>query len=217
MANHTKTSETRAPSWVNEHLEGLDLIDCQNKIEELESRLPGLCRAFEHLIERLPNPNRFGNKEFPIAASVVRLGSSGGLETLASFLNRTNELGDSTAHAEILAIQEAQRKTGEKHLPGCYLLTTLEPCTMCCVGAVHTELSGVIYGASHSDIEDKHALVGREYKPYRTSPLGFDALTTLRAYSSEIEIVSGYMANLVLEKMGRTLVNFREHYTDPDA
>jgi len=50
---------------------------------------------------------------------------------LARAGNRTLELKDPSAHAEMLAIREACRRTGSERLPGCDLYVTLEPCAMC--------------------------------------------------------------------------------------
>ncbi len=50
---------------------------------------------------------------------------------LARTGNRTLELKDPSAHAEMLAIREACRRTGSERLSGCDLYVTLEPCAMC--------------------------------------------------------------------------------------
>ncbi len=69
--------------------------------------------------------------EVPIGAVVV--GASG--EVLAKASNRTIELRDPTAHAELLAIRAACSKLGSERLLDCDLYVTLEPCAMC-VGAI---------------------------------------------------------------------------------
>ncbi len=65
--------------------------------------------------------------EVPVGAVVAD--STGRI--LARAGNRTLELKDPSAHAEILAIREACRRTGSERLPGCDLYVTLEPCAMC--------------------------------------------------------------------------------------
>jgi tRNA(Arg) A34 adenosine deaminase TadA len=70
-------------------------------------------------------------REVPIGAVVV--GASG--EVLAKASNRTIELRDPTAHAELLAIRAACSKLGSERLLDCDLYVTLEPCAMC-VGAI---------------------------------------------------------------------------------
>src|SRR5690606_8456670 len=64
--------------------------------------------------------------EVPVGAVVVREG-----RVLARAGNRTRELNDPTAHAEMLAIREACRAEGAERLPDADLYVTLEPCTMC--------------------------------------------------------------------------------------
>ena len=70
--------------------------------------------------------------EVPVGAVVVD-GVSG--EVLARAHNRIEELRDATAHAEILALQEAARVKYSSRLVDCDLYVTLEPCTMC-AGAI---------------------------------------------------------------------------------
>ncbi len=68
--------------------------------------------------------------EAPIGAVVTRGG-----EVIAAAGNRTLELNDPTAHAEVLAIRAACEKLGSQRIPDCDLYVTLEPCAMC-AGAI---------------------------------------------------------------------------------
>ena len=68
-----------------------------------------------------------GRGEVPVGAVLL----SPTEEILAGTGNRTKELSDPTAHAEILAIREASAKLGTERLTGCDLYVTLEPCPMC--------------------------------------------------------------------------------------
>jgi tRNA(Arg) A34 adenosine deaminase TadA len=68
--------------------------------------------------------------EAPIGAALAR-----GAAVIASGGNRTRELADPTAHAEMLVIREAAAKLGSERLTGCDLYVTLEPCAMC-AGAI---------------------------------------------------------------------------------
>ncbi|MQA98117.1 MAG: nucleoside deaminase [Streptosporangiales bacterium] len=61
--------------------------------------------------------------------------------------NRREELGDPTAHAEVLAIREAAEALGGWRLTGCTLAVTLEPCTMCAGAAVLARLDRLVYAA----------------------------------------------------------------------
>jgi len=64
--------------------------------------------------------------EVPIGAAIVHGG-----EVIARAGNRTLEMKDPTAHAEILAIRVACEKLGSERLAGCDIYVTLEPCAMC--------------------------------------------------------------------------------------
>lgn len=61
--------------------------------------------------------------------------------------NRTEELQDPVAHAEILAIREAARTLGSWRLLGVTLYSTLEPCAMCSGACVLARIERLVYGA----------------------------------------------------------------------
>ena len=62
--------------------------------------------------------------------------------------NRTRELSDPTAHAEILAIRAACATAGSERLPGHRLWVTLEPCPMCAAAISAARIGRLYYGAS---------------------------------------------------------------------
>ena len=62
--------------------------------------------------------------------------------------NRTRELSDPTAHAEILCIREACATQGSERLPGHDLYVTLEPCAMCATAIANARIARLYYGAS---------------------------------------------------------------------
>lgn len=62
--------------------------------------------------------------------------------------NRTRELSDPTAHAEINAIRAACAATGSERLPGHALWVTLEPCPMCAAAIGFARVARLYYGAS---------------------------------------------------------------------
>ncbi len=82
--------------------------------------------------------------EVPVGAVVV---SPTG-EVLAVAGNRTLELRDPTAHAEMLAIRGACAVFGSERLTGCDLYVTLEPCPMCAAAISFARLRRLYYGAS---------------------------------------------------------------------
>jgi tRNA(Arg) A34 adenosine deaminase TadA len=62
--------------------------------------------------------------------------------------NRTRELADPTAHAEILVIREAAAKLSAERLGGCDLYVTLEPCTMCAAAISFARLRRLYFAAT---------------------------------------------------------------------
>lgn len=54
---------------------------------------------------------------------------------------------DPTGHAEVVALREAARARGEWRLPGCTLVVTLEPCTMCAGALVLARVDRLVFGA----------------------------------------------------------------------
>ncbi|MGK7653556.1 nucleoside deaminase [Roseovarius sp. B08] len=62
--------------------------------------------------------------------------------------NRTRELSDPTAHAEILAIRAACAAAGSERLPGYSLTVTLEPCAMCATAIANARIARLYYGAA---------------------------------------------------------------------
>ncbi|MBA3911860.1 MAG: tRNA-specific adenosine deaminase [Rhodobacter sp.] len=81
--------------------------------------------------------------EVPVGAVIVRGG-----EVIARAGNRTRELADPTAHAEMLAIREACRVAGSERLTGHDLYVTLEPCPMCAAAISAARLDRLYYGAA---------------------------------------------------------------------
>jgi len=84
--------------------------------------------------------------EVPVGAVIVR-----GAEIVASAGNRTRELNDPTAHAEMLAIREACGKLGSERLTGHDLYVTLEPCAMCAGAISFARLRRLYFGAADEE------------------------------------------------------------------
>lgn len=84
--------------------------------------------------------------EVPIGAVVV---SEAG-DVLAAAHNLTETNSDPTAHAELIALQQAARQTGDWRLAGATLYVTLEPCPMCLGAVLQTHLARVVYGAHNA-------------------------------------------------------------------
>lgn len=82
--------------------------------------------------------------EVPVGAVVVAPDG----RILAAAGNRTRELSNPTAHAEMLAIQAACAKAGSERLEGHDLYVTLEPCPMCAAAISFARIRRLYYGAS---------------------------------------------------------------------
>lgn len=80
--------------------------------------------------------------EVPVGAVIVRDG-----EIVASAGNRTRELNDPTAHAEMLVIREACAALGQERLTGLDLYVTLEPCAMCAAAISFARIRRLYFGA----------------------------------------------------------------------
>ncbi|WP_345376123.1 tRNA adenosine(34) deaminase TadA [Frondihabitans cladoniiphilus] len=61
--------------------------------------------------------------------------------------NEREALHDPTAHAEVLALRDAARTTGDWHLTGTTLVVTLEPCPMCAGAILAARVPRVVFGA----------------------------------------------------------------------
>lgn len=81
--------------------------------------------------------------EVPVGAVLVLDG-----KVIAADGNRTRQLLDPTAHAEMLVIREAAQVLGQERLNGADLYVTLEPCAMCAAAISHARIRRVYYAAS---------------------------------------------------------------------
>lgn len=84
-----------------------------------------------------------GRGEVPVGAVIAN-----GSTVIAKAGNRTRELSDPTAHAEMLAIREACRKLASERLTGHDLYVTLEPCAMCAGAISFARLRRLYFGAA---------------------------------------------------------------------
>ena len=84
----------------------------------------------------------YARHEVPVGAVVVKAG-----KIIGRGFNQPISGSDPTAHAEIMALREAARVTGNYRLPGCALYVTLEPCVMCAGAIMHARIARVIFGA----------------------------------------------------------------------
>ncbi len=80
--------------------------------------------------------------EIPVGALIVKDG-----EVIAETFNQKELTNDVTAHAEILAIREAEQKLGRWRLDDCEMYVTLEPCPMCAWAIVSARIKAVYFGS----------------------------------------------------------------------
>ena len=106
------------------------LIDLQSDHYFMGEALRQAARAYEA-------------EEVPIGAVIVREG-----RIIGRAFNQVELLKDATAHAEMLAITQAEEAVGDWRLNDCTLYVTKEPCPMCAGAIVHVRLLRVVYGAS---------------------------------------------------------------------
>jgi tRNA(adenine34) deaminase len=104
------------------------LIDLQSDAHFMGEALRQALRAYQA-------------EEVPIGAVVVQAG-----RVIARAFNQVELLKDATAHAEMLAITQAEDALGDWRLNGCTLYVTKEPCPMCAGAAVHARLDRVVFG-----------------------------------------------------------------------
>ena len=84
-----------------------------------------------------------GRGEVPVGAVIVQAG-----KIVARAGNRTRELPDATAHAEMTVIRDASRLLSAERLGGCDLYVTLEPCAMCAGAISFARIRRLYFGAS---------------------------------------------------------------------
>jgi tRNA(adenine34) deaminase len=106
------------------------VIDLQSDQHFMDEALRHAARAYEA-------------GEVPVGAIVVREG-----RIIARAFNQVELLKDATAHAEMLAITQAEEMVGDWRLTDCTLYATKEPCPMCAGAIVHARLARVVFGAS---------------------------------------------------------------------
>lgn len=82
--------------------------------------------------------------EIPVGALVVDRETG---EVLGRGRNRRERDHSPTAHAEILALEEAAERRGTWRLSGCTLYVTLEPCPMCAGAVINAQIDRVVFGA----------------------------------------------------------------------
>ncbi|WP_045835257.1 nucleoside deaminase [Hyphomicrobium sp. 99] len=101
--------------------------------------------AVSHMSLALEEAKAAANRgEVPVGAVIVAADG----KVLAAAGNRTRELCDPTAHAEMLAIRAACTRVADERLVGCSLYVTLEPCPMCAAAISFARVKRLYYATS---------------------------------------------------------------------
>jgi tRNA(adenine34) deaminase len=101
----------------------------------------------------------FYKGEVPVGAVVVMNGT-----VIARGYNQVEQLNDSTAHAEIIALTAAFNFLGSKYLPDAALYVTIQPCLMCSGALYWSKIGRVIYGAE--DEKNGYRKVAGDRSPF---------------------------------------------------
>lgn len=107
--------------------------------------------------------NASARDEVPIGAVLVHAETG---EIAAAAGNRTRELADPTAHAEMLVIRDVAAQSGAQRIPEYDLYVTLEPCTMCAAAISFARIRRVFIGAS--DLKGGGVLHGARFYEQKT-------------------------------------------------
>ena len=81
--------------------------------------------------------------EVPVGAVVVRAG-----KIIGRAYNQVELLKDATAHAEMLALTQAEAAVGDWRLVDCDLYVTKEPCVMCAGALIHVRIRRLVFGCA---------------------------------------------------------------------
>ena len=104
--------------------------------------------------------------EVPVGAVIVR-----GDELLAQTHNLCETRGLATAHAEMLAIEEASRRVGGWRLSDATLYVTLEPCPMCTGALINARIGRIVYAAKDARAGACGSLVNLPAYPLEARPI----------------------------------------------
>jgi tRNA(adenine34) deaminase len=111
--------------------------------------------------------------EVPVGAVIARDG-----KIIARAHNQVELLKDATAHAEMLALTQAEAAVGDWRLTDCDLYVTKEPCAMCAGALVHTRIRRVIFGCPDASAGAAGSLIN---------------LLQMQSFNHRCEIISGVL------------------------
>ena len=107
--------------------------------------------------------------EVPVGAILVK-----GDQVLAKDHNRSIELSDPTAHAEVLVLRRAGRVLGNYRLNDTVMYVTSEPCPMCAAAMIHGRISRLVFGT----LEPKFGAVESKFELFKKDGLNHEVEIT---------------------------------------
>lgn len=125
--------------------------------------------------------------DYAIGAVLVKDG-----RILSAAGNRSFRDESPIAHAETLVILEASQKLGTRHLNGCLLYTTHEPCPMCASIVVWARLAGIVYGARNKDMIDFSIKNNGRKFLWRIIDVSCEEILQ-KVTADKVELVKGFM------------------------
>src|SRR5213596_4063576 len=134
---------------------------------------------FMHEAFRLANKAAAAD-EVPIGAVIVRAG-----KIIARAYNQVELLKDATAHAEMLALTQAEAAVGDWRLTDCDLYVTKEPCVMCAGALIHVRIRRLIFGCADA----KSGAAGGMINLLQHSALNHDCEITSGVLQNECAVI----------------------------
>lgn len=118
-------------------------------------------------------------------------------KVITKYSNRSKRDESPIAHAETLAIIEASKILQKRHLNGCVLYCTHEPCPMCASVIVWARLKGVVYGARYQDMKKYRKKNANHHYLWRTIDIPSREIFTKS--TEKIETVRDFMRKECVE------------------
>ena len=120
------------------------------------------------------------DNEVPVGAIIIKNN-----KIIAKAHNQPISKNDPTAHAEVLAIQDAAKKLGTSRVDGATLISTLEPCPMCAGAALSARVARVVFGAE----DPKAGALGSLYQLGSDPRLNHEFSVTPRVLQEECGVL----------------------------
>lgn len=141
------------------------------------------------------------NGEIPVAAVIVKDG-----KIIGEGVNAVEKDGSVTAHAEMIAIKNAEHKYGRNALADSEIYVTLEPCPMCAGAIINARIKTVIFGAYEKNSGSFDSVVNLASLKYPNTPEVYGGIEE----DACKELLTGFFENLRKEKEGKNKENNEE-------